>query len=50
MKGDKAGSKQLGRVVEETVVSYQTMGLTALGIAAVGVGALLRNSGRLRLR
>ncbi|ETN37694.1 uncharacterized protein HMPREF1541_07317 [Cyphellophora europaea CBS 101466] len=50
LKGDKAGSKQLGRVVEETVVSYQTMGLTALGIAAVGVGALLRNSGRLRLR
>jgi hypothetical protein len=42
--------KKIGRVVEETTVSYQTMGLTALGLAAVGVGAMLRNSGRLRLR
>jgi hypothetical protein len=43
-------NKKLGRVQEETSVSYQTMGLTALGLAAVGVGALLRNTGRLRLR
>jgi hypothetical protein len=44
------GEKHLGRVQEETSVSYQTLGLTALGVAAVGVGAVLRNSGRLRLR
>ena len=47
---NKNSNKNIGRVVEETYVSYQTMGLTALGLAAVGVGAVLRNSGRLRLR
>ncbi|KAK5045942.1 hypothetical protein LTR84_008728 [Exophiala bonariae] len=40
----------LGRVVEESTVSYQTMGLTALSLAAVGAGLVFRNSARLRLR
>jgi len=41
---------QLGRVVEESVVSYKTMGLTALSLVAVGAGLAFRNSARLRLR
>lgn len=41
---------QIGRVVEETVVSYRTMGLTAVSLLAVAGGLALRNSGRLRLR
>ncbi|KAK5102411.1 hypothetical protein LTR70_000197 [Exophiala xenobiotica] len=41
---------KLGRVVEETLVSYQTMGLTALSIAAVGVAVALRGGAGLRLR
>ncbi|OQV04786.1 hypothetical protein CLAIMM_09618 [Cladophialophora immunda] len=40
----------IGRVVEESQISYQTMGLTALSLAAVGVGVALRHTGRLRLR
>jgi hypothetical protein len=46
----REASKHLGRVREETFLSYQTLGLTALGLATVGVGALLKSSGRLRLR
>ena len=41
---------KIGRVVEESTVSYRTMGLTALSVAAVGVGVVLRATGRLRLR
>jgi len=41
---------KIGRVVEETRVSYRTMGLTALSVLAVAGGIALRNSGRLRLR
>ncbi len=41
---------KVGRVVEETMVSYRTMGLTALSVLAVAGGFALRNSGRLRLR
>jgi hypothetical protein len=44
------GSTKLGRVVEESMVSYQTMGLTALSLATVGLGVVLRNTGRLRFR
>lgn len=40
----------IGRVVEESMVSYKTMGLTALSLAAVGAGFAFRNSARLRLR
>lgn len=40
---------RIGRVVEESLVSYQTMGLTALGIAAAGAAVALRN-GAIRLR
>ena len=47
--GEGATSK-LGRVTEETMVSYRTMGLTALSLAAVGAGVALRQTGRLRLR
>jgi hypothetical protein len=46
----KGGMTKLGRVVEESMVSYHTMGLTALSLATVGVGVALRASGRLRLR
>ena len=41
---------KLGRVVEESVVSYSTLGLTALSVVAIGVGVALRSSGRLRIR
>jgi hypothetical protein len=41
---------RIGRVVEETTVSYRTMGLTAVSILVVAAGLALRNSGRLRLR
>lgn len=41
---------RLGRVVEESLVSYQTMGLTALSIAAVGAAVALRSGAGLRLR
>ncbi|KAK5073177.1 hypothetical protein LTS08_004260 [Lithohypha guttulata] len=41
---------KIGRVVEESLVSYQTMGLTALGIAAAGAAVALRSGVRLRLR
>jgi hypothetical protein len=47
-----AGQKPtyIGRVVEESQVSYKSMGLAALSFAAVGVAALLRQrqAGRLR--
>jgi cation diffusion facilitator CzcD-associated flavoprotein CzcO len=52
-EADRVASRQkthVGRVVEESLVSYQTMGLTALSLAAVGAGIALRNAGRLRLR
>ncbi|EXJ89692.1 hypothetical protein A1O3_02759 [Capronia epimyces CBS 606.96] len=39
----------IGRVVEETRISYQTIALTALSLAAVGAGVALRHAGRLRL-
>ena len=45
-----SGNIKLGRVVEESMVSYQTMRLAALSLAAVGFGVALRSSGRLRLR
>lgn len=41
---------KLGRVVEESLVSYQTMGITALSVAAVGAAIALRNGVGLRLR
>jgi len=41
---------KIGRVVEETMVSYQTVGLTALSIAAVGAAVALRSGAGLRLR
>lgn len=41
---------KLGRVVEESLVSYQTMGITALSLAAVGAAVALRNGTSLRLR
>jgi hypothetical protein len=41
---------KVGRVVEETMVSYRTMGLTAVSVLAVAGGLALRNSRRLRLR
>jgi hypothetical protein len=40
----------IGRVVEETTVSYRTMGFTAVSLLAVAGGIALRHSGRLRLR
>ena len=40
----------IGRVVEETTVSYRTMGFTAVSLLAMAGGLALRNSGRLRLR
>jgi len=49
LKGEHVVSK-LGRVVEESVVSYQTMGLTALSLVAVGAAVALRNGASLRLR
>ncbi|KAI1623394.1 cyclohexanone monooxygenase [Exophiala viscosa] len=52
-EADEVAGRQkthIGRVVEESVVSYQTMALTALSLAAVGAGIALRNAGRLRLR
>jgi len=50
--GMVASKKQthIGRVVEESQVSYQTMALTALSVAAVGAGVALRRTGRLRIR
>lgn len=48
LEGGKSTS--IGRVVEETTVSYRTMGLTALSVLAVAGGVALRSSGRLRLR
>lgn len=39
---------RLGRVVEETLVSYRTMGLAALSVAAVGGAWAARNAGMLR--
>ena len=41
---------KLGRVVEESLISYQTMGLTALSVAAVGAAVALRSGAGLRLR
>ena len=41
---------KLGRVVEESLVSYQTMGITALSVAAVGAAVALRSGVGLRLR
>lgn len=41
---------KIGRVVEESLVSYQTMGITALSLAAVGAAVALRNGTGLRLR
>lgn len=41
---------KLGRVVEESLVSYQTMGLTALSVAAVGAAVALRGRIPLRVR
>lgn len=41
---------KIGRVVEESVVSYQTMALTAASVLAVGAVFTLRNAGRLRIR
>ena len=35
---------KIGRVVEETVVSYRTMALTAASVAAVGAAVALRGS------
>jgi hypothetical protein len=40
----------IGRVVEETTVSYRTMALTALSLLAVAGGLALGSSGRLGLR
>lgn len=39
---------KLGRVVEETLVSYKTMALTAASVAAVGAAVALRGSRLLR--
>ena len=47
---DEGRVTKIGRVVEESTVSYRTMGLTAASLAAVGVGVMLRATGRLRLR
>ena len=47
--GEGAVTK-LGRVVEESMVSYTTMGWTALSVAAVGAGYALRNSRLIKLR
>ena len=41
---------KIGRVVEETTVSYRTMGITAASMLAVVGAVALRNSRRLRLR
>lgn len=41
---------KIGRVVEETTVSYRTMGITVASMLAVAGAVALRNSGRLRLR
>lgn len=48
---DEIGSstKTIGRVREETLVSYQTLGLSALSMLAVA-GGVVWKSGRLRLR
>lgn len=35
---------KIGRVVEETVVSYKAMGLTLASVAAVGAAVALRGS------
>jgi hypothetical protein len=40
----------IGRVVEETWVSYTTMGLTAASVLAVAAGLALKVPGRLRAR
>ena len=49
--GQEGTQTKLGRVVEETVVSYQTMGLAAMSVAAVGAGFLVRNGlGGFRVR
>lgn len=47
---EKGVVSNLGRVVEESLVSYQTMGLTALSLAAVGAAVALRSGASLRLR
>lgn len=39
----------IGRVVEETQVSYQTMAWTALSVAAVGLGVALQQERTRRL-
>lgn len=39
---------KIGRVVEETLVSYKAIGLTAASIAAVGAAVALRGSRLLR--
>jgi hypothetical protein len=46
-------TSKLGRVVEETQVSYKTMQWTAIGAAALGVGAAVAGaarSGKLKFR
>jgi hypothetical protein len=47
LKGSK--STTVGRVVEESVVSDATIGVTVLGAVAVLAGILYRNTGRLSL-
>lgn len=42
--------KNIGRVMEETWVSYTTMGLTAASILAVAAGLALKVPHRLRAR
>lgn len=40
---------RLGRVVEETIVSYQAMGWTAASVLALAAAVALKNSGPVRL-
>ena len=49
LQGNGAVTK-LGRVVEETLISYKTMGMAALSMAAVAGAVALGRSGRIRLR
>lgn len=43
-KLDESATTKIGRVVEETLVSYKAIGLTAASIAAVGAAVALRSS------
>ena len=47
---EEGKTTSIGRVVEETMVSYRTMGFTAVSLLAVAGGLAWRNSRRLRLR